>query len=90
MFRTLLCPLQRLVTIPHIRVNSTNSFRRSGLYPFYVPLMQLMCVDSQVPMLIRRKEAKEYGTKKMIEGNYEKGAEVLLVVLNAAYCCSLT
>ena len=42
-------------------------------------LLQVMSVNYNVPMLIRRREAKDYGTKKMIEGHYEQG-DVCLVV----------
>ncbi|XP_060555901.1 uncharacterized protein LOC132716609 [Ruditapes philippinarum] len=44
-----------------------------------LPIASVMSVDNNVPMLIRRREAKDYGTKKMIEGKYEKG-DVCLVV----------
>ncbi|XP_053384140.1 uridine 5'-monophosphate synthase-like isoform X2 [Mercenaria mercenaria] len=44
-----------------------------------LPIASVMSVDNDVPMLIRRREAKDYGTKKMIEGKYEKG-DVCLVV----------
>eukprot|EP00961_Rhodomonas_salina_P298711 3938318-Rhodomonas_salina.2 len=30
-------------------------------------------------MVVRRKEAKDYGTKKMVEGVYEKGAKCLVI-----------
>ncbi len=33
----------------------------------------------QIPMLLKRKEAKEYGTKKILEGNYQAGDTCLVI-----------
>ena len=38
-----------------------------------------MSVEHNIPMLIRRREAKDYGTKKMIEGHYNEGDTCLVV-----------
>ena len=38
-----------------------------------------MSASHNVPMLIRRKEAKGYGTKKLIEGNYSDGDVCMIV-----------
>ena len=33
----------------------------------------------KIPMLLKRKEAKEYGTKKILEGNYQVGNQCLII-----------
>ena len=40
---------------------------------------QLIAVKQNKPMVIRRKEAKDYGTKKMIEGVFSSGDNCLIV-----------
>lgn len=44
-----------------------------------LPMATAMSLESYIPLIIKRKEAKSYGTKKMIEGLYKKGQNCLLV-----------
>lgn len=44
-----------------------------------LPMATAMSLESYLPLIIKRKEAKDYGTKKMIEGIFQKGQNCLLV-----------
>ncbi|XP_048049207.1 uridine 5'-monophosphate synthase isoform X1 [Megalobrama amblycephala] len=44
-----------------------------------LPLATVICSTKQYPMLIRRKEAKDYGTKRLIEGTIHPGDRCLIV-----------
>lgn len=44
-----------------------------------LPIATLLCSKQAKPMLIRRKEAKSYGTKKLIEGKYSAGDSCLII-----------
>lgn len=44
-----------------------------------LPMATAMSLESYLPLIIKRKEAKNYGTKKLIEGIFTKGQNCLLV-----------
>jgi len=44
-----------------------------------LPIATVLSLKYNLPMVMRRKEAKEYGTKKIIEGVFEKGQRCLVL-----------
>ncbi|XP_053123800.1 uridine 5'-monophosphate synthase isoform X2 [Hemicordylus capensis] len=44
-----------------------------------LPLATIICSINQIPMLIRRKEAKDYGTKRLVEGTINSGETCLII-----------
>ena len=55
-------------------------FDRIGGIPYAgLPISVAMSLVAQQPLIYPRKETKDYGTKKMIEGEFNKGETVLVV-----------
>ncbi|XP_034549564.1 uridine 5'-monophosphate synthase [Notolabrus celidotus] len=44
-----------------------------------LPLATIICSRNELPMLIRRKEAKDYGTKRLVEGSFQEGDTCLII-----------
>ncbi|CAG5865397.1 unnamed protein product [Menidia menidia] len=44
-----------------------------------LPLATIICSRHEIPMLIRRKEAKDYGTKRLVEGSFKEGDRCLVI-----------
>ncbi|XP_004424564.1 PREDICTED: uridine 5'-monophosphate synthase [Ceratotherium simum simum] len=44
-----------------------------------LPLATVICSTNQIPMLIRRKETKDYGTKHLVEGAVNPGETCLII-----------
>ena len=57
------CPTDLLCAVPHAAVPVTTAFS----------------MISRIPMIMARKEAKDHGTKKMIEGVYAPGQTCLII-----------
>ncbi len=61
------------------RAEALSYDRLAGLPYAGLPIAVAMALISEQPMVYARKEAKEYGTKRLIEGEYACGERVLMI-----------
>jgi len=72
--------LLRLAARQLAELARTLRFDRLAGIPYAgLPLAVAMALESDHPMIYARKEAKDYGTKRLVEGEYRAGERALLV-----------
>ncbi|XP_047356176.1 uridine 5'-monophosphate synthase isoform X2 [Vespa velutina] len=57
----------------------TDTIQLCGVPYTALPLATLISAEYNMPMLIKRKEAKNYGTKNLIEGNFKSGDHCIII-----------
>lgn len=84
------CDLRVIVSYPKLlvtlsdlmiqKVNNINNFNLLCGVPYTaLPIATVLSTKTNIPMVMRRKEAKDYGTKKLIEGIFEPGQNCLII-----------
>ena len=69
--------LRKLVIKIRSRIGKTDKI--CGLPYAGIPYASALSTLYNQPMILLRKEKKEYGTKKMIEGDFVKGEELIII-----------
>src|SRR3990167_8589955 len=81
--------LRRIISYPELLQDMAKQlWEQARHYPFDVlcgvpytalPLATALSLAHHIPMVMRRKEQKEYGTKQKIEGVYQPGQQCLII-----------
>ncbi len=65
--------------IPITEITPIKNLHICGVPYAGIPMATVLSFKSNIPLLMIRKEPKTYGTKKLIEGLYQKGDKVILL-----------
>lgn len=81
--------MRNVISFPHIhqeicrllskKINKDSTDKICGTPYGAVSYASHISIDQNIPMIFLRKETKEHGTKKMIEGEYKRGNKVVLI-----------
>ena len=71
--------LQQIAALMWEKVSGAHFDCICGVPYTALPIATAISLEHQLPMVMRRKEVKEYGTKKIIEGVFAKGQNCLVV-----------
>lgn len=70
----------QVVAQEYIKILKKLTFDRLAGIPYTaIPIATAVSLFMNKPMIYTRKEVKEYGTKKTIEGEFEKGEKVVVI-----------
>ncbi|NGX61801.1 MAG: Orotate phosphoribosyltransferase [Chlamydiae bacterium] len=71
--------LKRISELIWERVSALPFDRMCGVPYTALPIATALSIEKNIPMVMRRKEAKSYGTQKIIEGDFAKGENCLVI-----------
>lgn len=71
--------LREIATTMHQATHACDYDLICGVPYTALPIATVISIDQQIPMIIRRKEKKDYGTKQLIEGEFKPGQRCLIV-----------
>lgn len=72
--------LLKVVAQEYVKILKKLSFNRVAGIPYTaLPIATIVSQLTNKPMIYTRKEVKDYGTKKAIEGEFKKGEKVVVI-----------